>query len=326
MDFRLLPMRKSPFHDDSLANSKSDKRPTIRIPSEAYERLNNYFEANNLDFSKGIRSLCYDKLDTICNERKTFNNLEVFMLIPKIKIDNIDLDDMESAVNLYYNILNTTSQIIAIVNTECDFREDFNHVRRFEDDYNLSYEMKEFNAENFPMNILRNTKDSCVYRTNKKDLNSFYTFKDCQSQLYDDNRFSTMEDMFSLGVDDCYFVHFPLNNYLDEFRNGQFQQKDFSNSHEGVYVFEARNGLFKHYCFINWDYSKENDNISFELYFSDSEFFLDEVYKTKDEKLIYSALGVINGDNRRKRLEEYKQRLSDEIDYVNHLLEKSIDD
>lgn len=316
IDIRLLPMRKSPFHDDNLANSKEDTRKTIRIPTEAYDRMNDYFEANNMNFSEGVRSLCYEKLDTICNERKTFNNLECFMLIPNVKIKDFDVNDMESAVKQIYHILNSESQIIAIVNTECDFRSDFNHVRSFNDDYNLIYEMKPFEAENFPMHILQNTKETCVYRTNKKALNSFHTFKDRLSILFP-----------NLNVDDCYFVRFPLNNYLDEFRSGQFQQEAFRNNHEGAYIFTDYDGILKYYCFIDWSYSHESDNIDFELYFTSEDNFLDDVRKVKcedgehDVKLINSALHFINGEYKRKRLEVYRKRLEKELKLVNQLLE-----
>ena len=144
IDYRVFSMNKSPFHDDNLAESKRETRKTIRLPTEAYEQLESYFEANNLDFSKGIRSVCYEKLDTICNERKTFNNLEVFMLIPKSTIED--------------ELINK-SQIIAIVNTECDFRSDFNHLRKFNDDYNLVYVLNDFEAKNFPMHIIQYTKE-----------------------------------------------------------------------------------------------------------------------------------------------------------------------
>lgn len=323
MDFRIISTNKSPFHDDNLANSNSEAKKSIRLPTEAFERINTYFEENDMNFSEGVRSLCYEKLDTICNERKTFNNLEVFMLIPKMELPYpYDEDfDVEAFTDNFYHILNTYSEIFAMVNTECDFRSDFNHVRRFEDDYVLSYELKEFKAENFPMHILQNTTESKVYRTHKGDLNSFHSFKDRLSEVFHD------DNEFSLNVDDCYFVRFPLNNYLDVRRNGQFQQSYYSNLHEGVYVFEALHGFIKHYCFIDWSYSIEDNNIHFEIHFDDEASFLDDVYKTKDDKLINSALGVVDGNDRRKRLENFRNNLLDEVNYINHLLEdKSEDD
>lgn len=314
-------MKKSPFHEDYVSNPKSDKRPTIRIPIEAYNQLNNYFEENNLDFSKGIRSLCYDKLDTICNERKTFNNLEVFMLIPKMNLpypydENFDINSFQKN---FYHILTTYSEIIAVVNTECDFKNNFNHIRSFNDDYVLCYQMEDFKAENFPLHILQNTNESKVYRTHEGALNSFHSLQNRLGEVFHDS------NDFSLDVNDCYFVRFPLNNYLDEFRSGQYQQEAFSNTHEGVYVFEAFDGAIRHYCYIDWDYSKENENIAFEIYFTDEASFLDDVYKTRDKKLIHSALAIIDGENRRKRLEDYKYRLLGEVSYINMLLEENSD-
>lgn len=309
-------MRKSPFHEDYVSNTKTDKRPTIRIPIEAYDQLNNYFEKNNLDFSKGIRSLCYDKLDTICNERKTFTNLEVFMLIPKMSIPYPhDEDfDVEKFTDNYFDILEAKSEIIAVVNTEVDFRSGFNHAHSFDEieNYKLSYEMKDFNAENFPMEILQNTNERCVYRTNENALNSFDSFKARMSAVFP-----------NLDVNDCYFVRFPLNNYLDEFRNGQYMQRAYSDFHESVNVFEAVHGAIKYYCFINWDYSSESRNISFETYFGDETMFINDVYQTKDKELINSALSIVDGEDRRKRLENYKARLEDEVSFLNSLLERN---
>ena len=308
MDFRTLPMNKSPFHDDKLSNSKSDKRPTIRIPIEAYNQINRYFEENNMNFSEGVRSLCYDKLDTICNERKTFNNLEVIMLIPKINKDKIDLTDVESAVNEYYHILNSYSEIIAVINTECDFRRDFNHLRKFDDDYNLVYEAKEFNPQNFPMHILQNTKESKVYRTNQSTLNSFHSFKDRQSELYP-----------NLNVDDCYFVRFPLNNYLDEFRSGQFQQREFSNAHEGAFIFEIEIDL-KYYCFIDWSYFRDTESLYFEIYFSSQDDFITEISNSNDNKLIKAAFYVVNGEYGIERLKVIKSELLSQVETIDDVL------
>jgi len=322
---KIFSMNKSPFHDETLSAETLDKRKTVRFTNEEYNQLNKYFEENNLEFSEGIRSLCYAKLDTICNERKTFPNLEVIMLIPKMSLpypkdENVDV---EGFAENYFEILIEASQIIAIINTDIDFRSGFNHSNAFNDEvnYKLDYELKDFKAENFPMEIIQNTNESHVYRTNEGDLNDFDSFKDRQKELYS-HKFIAKDDFSNLNVDDCYFVRFPLNNYLDEFRSGQFQQKLYSNYHEGVYVFEAVNGLIKYYCFINWYYSNEGNNISFEIYFSDEKQFLDEIYFTKDFELINSALSIVDGENSRKRLEDYLARLEDEVLFVNELLAK----
>lgn len=309
MDFRTLPMNKSPFHDEKLSDGNLDKRKTVRFTNYEFDRLNTYFENNDMEFSQGIRSLCYDKLDTICNERKTFNNLEVIMLIPKVNKDKIDLSDVESAVKEYYHILDTYSEIIAVINTECDFKRDFNHLRKFNDDYNLVYEAKEFNQKNFPMHILQNTKESKVYRTNQSTLNSFHSFKDRQSELYP-----------NLNVDDCYFVRFPLNNYLDEFRSGQFQQIVFSNYHEGAFVFEIEIGL-KYYCFIDWSYFRDTDSISFEFCFSSQDDFSNEIFKSTDVKLIKAAFHVVNGEYGKERLKVIKSELLSQIETIDEMLE-----
>lgn len=315
-------MRQSPFYDETLIEKsidskgkKREKRPTIRLPIETYNRLNEYFEANNLDFSKGLRSFCYEKLDTICNERKTFNNLECFMLIPKAKVKFNTNSSMEDDHENFFHILNTHSEIIAIVNTDVDFRRNYHHVNSFDDNYNLAYELKDFSAENFPLSMFQNTKETCVYRTNTKTLRSFYALKDRLSSIF-----------YDLNVDDCYFVHFPLNNYLDVFREGQYHHETFSNMHEGIYVFQDFEKPIKHYCSISWSYSYESKGISLEFEFYDKDNFMNDIYETKDMDLINAASEIIDSDFIKNKLMKYKEKLLKELDYVELFLASEDDD
>ena len=50
--------------------------------------------------------------------------------------------------------------------------------------YELTYELKEFNQGNFyqVLEMLKNTKESCLFKTKKEDLKSFETFKARQSE------------------------------------------------------------------------------------------------------------------------------------------------
>jgi hypothetical protein len=313
IELRTLPMRKSPFHQE-IKNSKT-KSVSFRLPIDAHDRLMKYFEAN-YDFNaktKGLNDLCFKQLDMLCDERKTFNNLECFMLLPKYTNDP--------------DKLSISSQIIAIVNTECDFRKGFNHQSPFNHDYKIDYTLSDFNFENFPMEIIANTKDSCVYRTNIKDLNSFYTFKDRQSQLYYDYRFNQNEDLPNLNVEDCYFVRFPLNNYLDVYRNGQYQKDNFNDFHEGIYAFydlEAHSYL---YCIIEWSYSLEMDLITFDLHFVKHDDVIQKIYDAKDEKLNETFFNLpYTKDRMQKEIKEMISMLEENLSYYKSLLHDNCPD
>ena len=306
-------MNKSPFHEN-VKDGKS-KSISFRLPIEAHDKLMKYFEAN-YDYNaktKGMNELCFKKLDMICDERKSFNNLECFMLIPKY---TNDIDKLSIA-----------SQIIAIVNTDCDFIEGFNHQHSFNDEYKIDYTMQDFTIENFPMEVIANTKNSCVYRTNKKDLNSFHTFKNRQSELYHDGRFDEVEDILNLNVDDCYFVRFPLNNYLDVYRDGQYQIKSFNDFHQGLYAFydlEAHSYL---YCIIEWSYSQEMNSISLYSYFVKHDEVIQKVYETKDEKINQTFINLPYTKTRmQNEIKKMIITLEENLSYYKSLLDDDFPD
>lgn len=321
-DIKTFLMNKSPFYDvNAKRDSNTTKVVTFRLPIEAYNKLMNYFEDIYVENAKtkGFNHLAYKQLEMICDERKTFNNLECFMLIPRVKA--LEGEDETDVYLKTLDVLNNYSEIIAIVNTDCDFIDDYNHSLEFHDEYNLVYQLNSFNDRDFPMSILRFTKDSCVYRTNKADLNSFYTFKDRQRELYHDNYNGN-----SLDVEDCYFVRFPLNNYLDEFRDGQYQDKSFENSHEGIFAFQELSSKLNLYCVINWDYSRENKCVVLEYYFMDREDFLKSIFETLDEKLIEASSNAVDDKHRYEVLHRYKDNLEFQLSLVNQIIENGFPD
>ena len=78
--FKGFPMKQSPYHID---RSSKKQHLTFRIEEKAVEDLKKHFKTTSDDgLSEGLRKLCFKELDNLCLERKTFNNLECFMLIP----------------------------------------------------------------------------------------------------------------------------------------------------------------------------------------------------------------------------------------------------
>ena len=158
VNFKGFHMKQSPFHEETKANKEM---VSFRLEEDVIEKLEKHFKEVYDEKSKGYKELCHKKMDSLCLDRKTFNHLEVFMLIPKTE----DIDELERK-----------SQIIAVINTECDFRENYIHHVGFTKEYNISYELQDFNQRNFPLNILINTKDSCVHKVDKGSLNPSFNY------------------------------------------------------------------------------------------------------------------------------------------------------
>lgn len=262
----VMRMDKTPFYKDRSKRTKNDiEKKSIKFPKRFYKDLNKYFKSEGFeDFSEGIRHLCQEALDGICPERKTFNQLEVIMLIPKTD----DIDELEAK-----------SRIISIINTECDFDDDYVHDG-FNEQYNLTYPLTDFKKTLFPFGTYANLKESKVYRTNIRDLKSWNAFKIRQNELYSLN----VEEDESLNLNDCYFVNFPLNNYLDIYDNGRYHDDSFEYAHHGVFIFRNYfdNGRFL-FCNIGWEYSPVNDSIVTEFYFQDRDDFIMQIFDYKDK-------------------------------------------
>ena len=260
-----MRMDKSPFYKDRSKRTDNDiKSKSIKFPRLLYNDLDKFFKSEGFEtFTDGIKHICQDALDCVCPERKTFNQLEVIMLIPKT-------DDI--------NQLEAKSRIISIINTECDFDDDYIHDG-FNEQYNLTYPLTDFKKTLFPFGTYANLKESKVYRTNIRDLKSWNSFKNRQNELYS----SSVEKDESLNLDDCYFVNFPLNNYLDIYDKGKYHDDSFENTHHGVFIF--RNHLDNKFLFCNigWEYSPVNDSIVTEFYFQDRDDFIMQIFDYKDK-------------------------------------------
>lgn len=305
--FKGFSTRQSPYHIDR--SSKKDVHLTLRIEKKVFEDLEKHFEISDDDsFSEGLRNLCFKELDNLCLDRKTFNNLECFMLIPKT-------DDIF--------MLNNKSQVIAIVNTETDFKETYNHKRPFNDDYNLTYDLIDFEGKYIidDLKILQNTKDSCVFNTSMNDLRHFVLFRDRQRELYDG-----VGENFDLNVDDCYFVRFPLNNYLDEWSEGQYQHKEYKENHIGAYVLHDVVREKKLFLLTYFYYLSEYEvQLQIDIELVDEEKFMHHILQSEDDKLLEAVKESLSDKHRKNKLLELKQKMERNLLVINDMIDKCED-
>jgi hypothetical protein len=300
-EFKTFRTYQSPFHKERNLQDKTTS-VSFRLPTEAYNDLMDYF--NNIFDSNaktnGFKKISLNALDMICSERKTYNNLECFMLIPKT-------DDIGELYD---------SEIIVFINDDIDFENDFNLVSKFNDDYNLVYSLYDFTEENVPFGIFTNVRESCLYRLRKDfALESWYSFTSALGTLYKD-----------LNLDDCYIVRFPLNNYLDVFRDGQYQNETYKDDHIGAYVFEDISSKRKIYCKIVWNYTHEMNLISFDLIFEPESEFINDIYKMNDKRLNEAINDVITDKHRIDVLLEIRKNIEDELSFVDEILKNEYPD
>lgn len=307
-DFKMFTMSKSPFHKERNLKGKT-KNIAFRLPIEAYEDLKNYFEGvygEDGALSKGFKDLSYETLDSVCLERKNYNNLNVFMLIPKTD----DLDD-----------LHCYSEIFAFIDIDNDIEDDFNVVSRFEDDYNILYNLVDFNEENVPMGIFAHSKEFCLYRLRKDRVCD--SFNSLSVGLY--SLYPHLTDWINKDLE-FYMVRFPLNNYLDVFRNGQYQSLTYNNSHEGAFIFYDLVENRKIYSTIRWDYSPEGKHIFLDFLFYKPEDFSDVIYSVDDDKLTNVYRDIRDTDYRKDGLINFRERLIEDLKLVDEAIRKEFPD
>ena len=301
--YKIFEVENSPFKEDYHGR----KMPlNVRLEEDARKLLKEHFEGiygkrkKDEAMTKGMTKLCHDYLETLCIERKNYNHLEVIMLIPK----SIELEELDDK-----------SQIIAFINTKYDFENLHHHVRRFEGDYELTYELKEFNEGNFyyELEMLKNTKESCIFKTKKEDLKSFQLFKSRQAELYPD-----------LDLDDCYFVRFPLNNFMDNQKEGvNHHYKIWKNNHLGAFVFHYLNDNVELLLLIDWYYLAEvRQEVKIDYQFVPEDFFVESLMESGDDKIIEALDGVIAQDFRQRKLMAMKSEYERRLDIINKFISR----
>ena len=305
VSFKGFSTRQSPYHIDRASDKK---HLSARIDKKVLDDLEKHFKNQGLNFTEGLRMLFIKELDNLCLDKKTFNNLECFMLIPKT-------DDVL--------MLNNKSQVIAIVNTEADFKETYNHKRPFNDDYNLTYDLIDFESKYLidDLKILQNTKDSCVYNTSMNDLRHFEVFRKRQKELYSGNG-----ENFDLNVDDCYFVRFPLNNYLDELSEGQYQHKEYKENHIGVYVLHDVVRERKLFLLTNFYYLSEYEvQLQIDIELADERKVMHHILQSEDDKLLEAMKEALSDKHRKDKLLELKQKRERNLLVIDDMIDRCED-
>ena len=229
----VLPINQSPFHKDSHYEKYIRDAPmekiSFRIPKTAYNDLLTYFKGMGMEKSEGFKKILTDKLEMINTSKRTiFNNSELIMVIPKTR----SLSE-----------LNDKSFILTLYNVKTDFKKGFIYQDGFNKTFNINYELEDFGFF-FPMDILRNLNKDVIFNSASSNPYVKGDFQEYHKRL---------EEFHELMLSDCYFVRFPLNNYLDINRDGQYQSSRLKGWHEGIYAFDDFNQYRLHFK-LEWRY------------------------------------------------------------------------
>lgn len=284
-------MTQSPFHKNRNLNGKTQSI-SFRIPIEVYDDLKEYFSGlhDENPITNGLKDFSINILNHVCMERKIFSKLNVILLIPKT-------DDIDE--------LNEKTEIIGFFNDDIDYVKSLNTENYVGDipDYDIRYDLPSFEKDgeyinHFILKVIQNTRIGSFYKIHNPSITSQDIFKEKLDELYP-----------QIDLDKCYLVLTHLNNYFDEFRNGQFQSKEYNNYHDGAYVFTDYNERRKLYCSISWIYSSDFENITFDIKFMSELSFSTMVYNTEDKKFIDNFYKITSGEDFLVRLLENRKQI-----------------
>lgn len=204
---------KSPFKFERDYHAKSVSK-SFRLPQDVYDELMDYYysihgEENNL--TKAFNDIALEKLDIICRERKSYQDLNIMMLIPKT--DDIDELNKKGEIIGFFNI-----DDISDLNQDLLVRDESDDTIRIIDN------LPSHSLESY-YNIIKYINPSC-FRFDMNDVSSFDDFKIRLNKAYP-----------NIELDNSYFIQIELNNYFDIFRDGEFQSYLLNNTHIGAYAF-----------------------------------------------------------------------------------------
>ena len=277
----IIRINQSPFYKEEHHEGKSDGKFDIRITKKLQKDLEHYFEANGLNRTDGIKQIIYEKVETINTfERTCFYNVELIMLLPKTS----NLEE-----------LNDKSEIIALYNTKSDFDESYEYNDGFDDHFRILFDMKLFCEDFFPLEHLQMMKESMIFRVGFPEMMDWDSFSGKLGQLYSD-----------LDMENCYFIRFPLNNYMDVERQGQFQHPKYMGKHHGLYIFDEF-GFRRFYMILEWRYNGDN-LISLDYQFISIRQFMSIIENSPHED-IHDCYDYILNSNQDK--EEIKQLIEE---------------
>lgn len=288
------PFDKDVYHEKYVRDAPMEK-VSFRIPKTAYNDLMTYFKGNGMDKSEGFNQILTDKLQLINSSKRTcFNNVELIMLLPKTK----NLEELDDK-----------SQIIACYNTKSDFHESYEYNDGFGKSFNIQYEMEEFCEDFFSLEPLQNMKESNVFGVNFGEMMDWDSFSAKLGELYED-----------LDMEDCYFVRFPLNNYLDVNRQGQFQHSRYMGKHQGIYIFDVF-GYRRFYCLFNWSYH-ESGVIAYNFRFLPMGEFMRILEDSPHKNLNECYENLKNSKKDKEEIEELINKTERHLDFLKRLHDK----
>ena len=279
MDFEIMKLNGSPFYKksyhDKYKHGDAQISKSVRIPKTLYNDLEFYFKGMGFkDYSDGVKNILIEKMESINTFKQTcFNNIELIMLIPKTST---------------IKELNEKSLILTLYNADLDFFDSlYNHKGFKKTPFNIRYDLKTFCEDDFNLGMLLYlNRSDAVFGIQQKDMTDWESF---MNELNKKQKKGLMNQ--GIDLNDCYFVRFPLNNYLDVKLDGQYQHPKVKGFHEGVYIFEEF-GFRRFYFLLRWQYNG-NDLISFNSRFISKTEFL-RVIQNADYKPLRESYENIN--------------------------------
>lgn len=286
---------KSPFKFERNYHAKSVSK-SFRLPEDVYEEIMKYYdglygEKNNL--TKAFNNIVIEKLDNICRERKSYQDLNVMMLIPK----TTNLEE-----------LNEKSEVIGLFHIDDveNFNKQFLFREENDDEIVIKYELNNHKLESY-YDFITHLNPNC-FRFDMMGVSSFDDFKIRLNKHY-----------HKIDLENAQILHFELNNYFDIFRDGEFQSDLLNNTHIGAYAFVDDMKDEKIYFNVDWSYSPDN-MLNIEVIFKDVKQFQKAYHKddTVDNKHIFDCfVDIIHGNDRKKALLDLKKDMIESRTFLN---------
>jgi len=232
----LMIISQSPFYKDSHYGKHIHGNPKIqkdmRISKSVYNDLMAYFKGNGWNWTDGMNHIINEKLNMINTSKRTaFTDIEIVMVIPKTR----NLEE-----------LNRKSFILTVYNTKSDFNDSYVHHDGFNKVFNFNFELMDFSL--LPINILSNLKRTADFHLN---------YSNPYDNISEMDYYKRLEEIHEINLSKCYIVRFPLNNYLDINREGQYQSSRLRGWHDGLYVFDDFNH-HRLYFRLEWEYQLQS--------------------------------------------------------------------
>lgn len=303
----LLILKNSPFTKQRNLKNK-DKTIGVRVPEDVHQDISNYFDGiyGENSMSKGINDLLVKTLDNVCTERTMYNNISMFMLIPKS-------DDIK--------VLTEDSFIFALVDERNDFNT-FNTTPLDDIVYDSPF-IKGILNEGFstlPSDFLLDVENHCFVNMNTEGIDEKEDFLELLAKTFD------------IDLKDYYWTHLKLNNYLDEYRDGQYQAQLYNNEHIGVYILNTIIDLKDNeksrvllFMTMKWRYFNELESIDLNPQFFEERELLSYISDTKDKELSSKAFKIVYGEDTKEYLVNMRKSLVEDLNTVKELI-KSIDE